>query len=66
MKARAQFLKEKIVCRHGIPIVVSVDGGPENKGAFDEELDRFKISKIFKFRPATLERKEWLRFGIRY
>jgi hypothetical protein len=45
--AIANFIWEDIICRHGCPRRIIMDGGPENKNAIvDELLKRYNIKKI--------------------
>lgn len=49
-KAVAQFFYEDIICRHGVPYEVRIDGGPENQGELRTLLERMRI-KIIKISP---------------
>jgi transposase InsO family protein len=41
----AKFLEEDVFSRHGCPLQLVVDGGPENKGIVDELCERLRIPK---------------------
>ena len=42
----AKFIWEDIICRHGCPGRIIMDGGPENKEVAEELLNRYRIRKI--------------------
>jgi Integrase zinc binding domain/Integrase core domain len=42
----AKFLYEDVICRHGYPRRIVMDGGPENKLEAADLLDRYRIKKV--------------------
>ena len=45
-KEVAKFVFEDIVCRHGCPFVIVVDGGSENKGELEELLRVYRVKRV--------------------
>ena len=45
-KEVAKFVFEDIVCRHGCPFMVVVDGGSENKGELEELLRVYGVKRV--------------------
>ena len=43
VKSIAKFLWEDIICWHGIPESIVMDGGPENWGVVEELMVKYKI-----------------------
>jgi hypothetical protein len=41
-----QFIKEDIICRHGVPQEIVIDMGPENRGGLTAFLEREQISRV--------------------
>jgi hypothetical protein len=42
----AKFIKDDIFCRWGVPLKMSCDGGPENRGLVEELQKTFGIQRI--------------------
>lgn len=45
-KAVAKFIYQDVICRHGVPGQITVDGGPENKAVVEQLAETFNIHRV--------------------